>query len=234
MPPRRQVERLLSIVDAATEVFAQMGFAAAQMADVAQMANVSVGTLYNYVEGKEALLLLSAERPFVDIYAGRELPIAAPNRVELISRLEETLTEHVRIPALERGLISPVQEDRLEAQIGDIVGELFDLVASTRVGADALEKSARDAPDLAALFYLHVRVPLLEQLTRYLEMVDAKRRTLPVVAPEYAARFLLETVTWWARHRHRDPDPPQIDESDARNVAVALVAGLLSGGSSQR
>jgi AcrR family transcriptional regulator len=234
MPPRRRTERLLAIVDAATEVFAQKGFAAAQMTDVARMASVSVGTLYNYVEGKEALLLLSAERPFIDIGVGREYPIAAPNRVELISRLEGTLTEHVRVPALERALAQPVQEEQLDAQIGDIVGELFGLIASTRVGADALEKSARDAPDLAALFYLHIRVRLVEQLVRYLETVDATRRIPAPVTPEYGARFLLETVTWWARHRHRDPDPPKIDESQARDVAVALVSGFLSSGPAEQ
>lgn len=228
MPPHRRPERLLAIVDAATEVFAQKGFAATQMADVARTANVSVGTLYNYVEGKEVLLLLSAERPFVDIYEGREFPIAEPNRMELISRLEETLTEHVRIPTLESALSSPVEDGWLEAQIGGIAGELFDLLASTRVGADALEMSARDAPDLAALFYFHVRVPLLEQLAAYLAMVDASGRISSRVAPEYAARFILETITWWARHRHRDPDPPKIDESEARRVAVTLVTGVLT------
>jgi AcrR family transcriptional regulator len=204
------------------------------MTDVARMASVSVGTLYNYVEGKEVLLLLSAERPFIDIYAGREFPIAEPNRIELISRLEETLTEHVRVPALERALSSPVQDGWLEEQIGDIAGELFDLVASTRAGADALEKSARVAPDLAALFYFHVRVPLLEQLVAYLAMVDASRQTPSRVAPEYAARFILETITWWARHRHRDPDPPKLGESEAREVAVALVTGVLSGKPSEQ
>jgi AcrR family transcriptional regulator len=230
VPPRRQPDRLLAIVDAATEVFAQKGFGAAQMNDVARMANVSVGTLYNYVEGKESLLLLSAERPFIDICAGREFPVAAPDRVELVSRLEKTLTEHIRVPALERALADPLPGNALRPQIDDIVAGLFVLIASTRVGADAREKSAQDAPDLAALFYVHVRLRLLKQLIRYLEMVDAVRRLPSPVTPEYAARFMLETVTWWARHRHRDPDPPMLEESEAREVAVALVAGFFSGG----
>ena len=101
------------------------------------------------------------------------------------------------------------------------------------LGADALEKSAQDAPDLAALLDVHVRLPLLKQLIRYLEMVDAVRRIPSPVTPEYAARFILETVTWWARHRHRDPDPPLLEESEAREVAVALVAGFFSGRSGE-
>src|SRR5450432_858148 len=97
MPPRRSPERLLDIVDAATEVFAQVGFAAAQMVDVAVAAGLSVGTLYNYVEGKSALLLLCAERPFADITAGRELPVSTPDRAELIARLDRMLDRHVRV-----------------------------------------------------------------------------------------------------------------------------------------
>ena len=91
------------------EVFAQNGFAAAQMVDVARMAGVSVGTLYNYVEGKGALLLLCAERPFADIGAGRDLPVPTPDRTELVSRLEATLERHVRIPALDRALAAPLR-----------------------------------------------------------------------------------------------------------------------------
>src|SRR4051812_48103838 len=139
MPPQKRPERLLAIVDAATEVFALTGFAAAQMADVARAAGVSVGTLYNYVEGKSALLLLCAERPFADITAGRPLPVPAPDRADLIARLDKTLTEHVRVVALERALAAPVVRASIDAQTREIAGELFDLIAATRVAADAME-----------------------------------------------------------------------------------------------
>ena len=123
---------MLTIVDAATEVFAQTGFAAAQMVDVARMAGVSVGTLYNYVEGKSALLLLCAERPFTDITQGRELPVPTPDRVELIARLDETLVNHVHVVALDRALRTPLHRTGREVQLAEIVGELFDLISATR------------------------------------------------------------------------------------------------------
>ncbi len=223
MPPRRRPERLVAIVDAATEVFGQVGFARAQMADVARTAGVSVGTLYNYVEGKGALLLLCAERPFVDITEGRDLPVATPDRLELVARLDEVLVRNVRVADLERAVRQPVKAEGVEAQLADIAGELYDLVARTRAAADAMERSAIDAPDLGALFYRQVRVRLLDQLTRYLRKVDRVVPLAPPLTPDLAARSLLETVTWWARHRHRDPAPPAIDEATARAVAVALV-----------
>jgi AcrR family transcriptional regulator len=229
VPPRRSPQRLLEIVDAATEVFAQSGFAAAQMVDVARMAGVSVGTLYNYVEGKGALLLLCAERPFMDITVGRQLPVPTPDRVELVARLDETLIRNVRVPTLERALRSPLPRDGLDAQIAQIVGELFDLISATRVAADAMERSAREAPDLGDLFYRRVRVRLLDQLVTYCRRLSKLEPLPPPVSPDLAARFVLETVTWWARHRHRDPAPPDIADATARQVATALVVTTLTG-----
>ena len=228
MPARRTPERLLAIVDAATEVFAQTGFAATQMVDVARAAGVSVGTLYNYVEGKGALLLLCAERPFADITENRPLPVPAPDRAELLTRLEATLDQHVRVAALDDALTRGVQPENGSAQMQAIVEDLFVLIATTRVAADAMERSARDAPDLAELFYRRVRVRLLDQLIGYCEQLDRLGRLPQPLTPELAARFVLETVTWWARHRHRDPAPPNIDDDQARRVAVALVGASFS------
>ena len=216
------------IVDAAAEVFAEVGFATAQMVDIARVAGVSVGTLYNYVEGKGALLLRCAERPFADITAGRALPVPAPDRRELIARLDETLGEHVRVDALERALAGSVRAATVDAQLREIVGELFDLIAATRVGADAMERSALEAPDLAELFYRRVRVRILEQLTAYFERTNVARRLPAPITPDLAARSTLETVTWWARHRHRDPAPPPINDTQAREVAITLVIHSLT------
>lgn len=230
MPPRRTPERLLAIVDAATEVFAQSGFAGAQIVDIAQTAGVSVGTIYNYVEGKEALLLLCAERPFADIAEGRRFPIPTPDRHELIARLEETLDEHVRVRALERAVGTPLEPEDIESELQELVGELFDLLATTRVAADAMEQSARDAPDLGELFYRRVRGRLLEQLVEYFTRVDLVTPLHRPVSPDLAARFVLETVTWWARHRHRDPAPPKIEDIDARETVTILICAALANG----
>ena len=59
------------------------------MLDIAAAAGVSVGTLYNYVEGKEALLLLCAERPFGGLDADRSLPVPVLDRNALHHRGRE-------------------------------------------------------------------------------------------------------------------------------------------------
>lgn len=52
---RRKQARPGEILDAALSVFAQKGFAAARMDDIARQAGVTKGTLYIYFENKEAM-----------------------------------------------------------------------------------------------------------------------------------------------------------------------------------
>lgn len=51
-----------AILDAAELVFLKDGFQSAKMVDVAESTGVSVGTLYNYFDSKEAVFLALAER----------------------------------------------------------------------------------------------------------------------------------------------------------------------------
>ena len=139
----------------------------------------------------------------------------------------------MHVAALERSLAGKMRRAAINSQMRDIVGELFDLIAATRVVADAMERSAREAPDLGALFYRRVRVRILDQLIEYCRRVDRVGSLPEPLRPELAARFMLETVTWWARHRHRDPDPPAIDDAHARGVAIALVSAALAPGVEQ-
>lgn len=56
VPETREVKRK-TILRAATDVFAEKGYFAARMSDVAHHAGVADGTLYLYFEGKEHLLV---------------------------------------------------------------------------------------------------------------------------------------------------------------------------------
>ena len=54
-------ERRLALVNAAVEVFFQKGFHGCRVADVAEAAGFSQGTVYNYVKSKEDLLYMVCE-----------------------------------------------------------------------------------------------------------------------------------------------------------------------------
>ena len=223
--------RVGDIVDAALQVFGRDGFSRAQMADVAAAAGVSVGTLYNYVEGKDALLLLCAAYAWdAEEVIGGPLPLTVASRPDFVKRLGAQLEQLATLPSLTAALARKRAPADVTSECAEIVGELFDLVARTRRGMDALERSARDVADIAELFYKDVRVRLFNQLTRYVEVRAASGR---IPAPNDAAttaRFAAESITWLARHRHGDPDGRLMDDATVRASTIELVTRAITGG----
>jgi AcrR family transcriptional regulator len=59
---RRKDERAPEILDAALACFAEKGFAASRMDDIAKRAGISKGTIYLYFESKEAVFKALAQR----------------------------------------------------------------------------------------------------------------------------------------------------------------------------
>ena len=86
-----QDERRAAILDAALDVFAENGFAAARLDDVAQKAGVAKGTLYLYFPDKEALfedLLRGVASPVLDRFAALSADTTIPAGVMLERILE--------------------------------------------------------------------------------------------------------------------------------------------------
>jgi AcrR family transcriptional regulator len=70
---RRKQARPAEILDAALKVFAEKGYAAARMDDIARIAGVTKGTIYLYFENKEAVfkaLIRTGIGPVLDGVAG--------------------------------------------------------------------------------------------------------------------------------------------------------------------
>jgi AcrR family transcriptional regulator len=67
--------RRKSIIDAATRVFAQKGYAAARIIEVAQAASVGKGTIYEYFRSKEELFFAVFEAVMLE--AGEDIAAAA-------------------------------------------------------------------------------------------------------------------------------------------------------------
>jgi AcrR family transcriptional regulator len=223
--------RVGDIVDAALEVFGRDGFSRAQMADVAKTAGVSVGTLYNYVEGKEALLLLCAAYAFdpEDVVNG-PLPLTVESRPEFLKRFAVQLEQLASLPSLVTALARKRAPADVPAECAQIVAELFDLTARTRKGMDALERSARDVGDIAELFYKDVRVRLFRQLTGYIEARAAAGKIPQPQDAAVTARFAVESITWLARHRFGDPDGKLMDDAAVRQSTIELVTRAITGG----
>jgi len=98
--PENRFEQLL---EAATRVFIAQGYRRTQIADVAAEMGVAKGTIYLYVESKEALFAAAlrhadARAPLV---SELELPLAAPPPAAMKRELEERLAACVnQVPGI--------------------------------------------------------------------------------------------------------------------------------------
>jgi AcrR family transcriptional regulator len=221
-------DRLEQLVEAAASVFIEQGYKRTQMADVAAALGVAKGTLYLYVESKEALFDLvaryaDAPRPF-----GRTLaiPVRTPRAGATVKYVQERLAQTQVPPTLGKALSTARVAD-VRAELEAIVGELYDTLAANRWGIKLIDRSARDYPELAALWFDSARGGLIALLTRYLE--DRARRKVLRRLPDAAvtARLLIETAVFWAVHRHWDSHPQAVEDAVAKETVVRFMVGAL-------
>jgi AcrR family transcriptional regulator len=228
MARKRPEGRLDQLLDCATRVFIDKGYRRTQMADVAREMGVSAGALYGYVESKEALFHLLIDRAFTGAPAAApELPVRTPASGATLARLRERLATEAALPRLSAATERARPRD-VRRECEDVLGELYDLVSRTQAGTTLIERSALDLPELIPAFYGEMRRDLLARLTRWLErrIRSGQLRRVPDTA--IVARLLVESITWFARHRLRDRDTPPLDDAIARAATIDfLVAGLL-------
>jgi AcrR family transcriptional regulator len=238
-------ERFPEVIAAAVRVFTQEGYRAARMSDVARAAGLSEAALYRYVESKEGLFVLAirhallleampAEDPDrtdaddgVDGPEAVRFPLKPPPLAEMISQARVFVAAEVPFGSLAAALSGPVPADPA-AELETVMRELFTLESQTREAADMIERSARELPDLADLLNSGLRRPVLAAMTNYLAR-RASTGTLRATPDTAAtARLVLETLTWFARHRYLDPYGAAIPDSLAADTAVdAMIHALV-------
>jgi AcrR family transcriptional regulator len=215
--------------DAALAVFAAKGLRRARMSDVAQAMGVSTGSLYNYVESKEALFHWIVELgsdPAPPPPPAR-LPIPSPPPGATEKRLREQLAEGMRLPALDAALARRRVSD-VRAELLGIAREFYERVEKTRGPGAAIERSSIDQPELYEIYFREARRALFEALERYVARRVKSGHFAGVRDPAVAARFLVESIVWFARHRFTDadpellPDPETVREEVLRRVVASF------------
>ena len=226
-------ERFPEVIAAAVRVFTRDGYRAARMSDVARAAGLSEAALYRYVEGKEGLFVLAIRHALLleemptEGGPGEDFPLKPPPLAQMILQVRDFVAAEVPFGSLAAALAGPSLDDPV-AELEAVMRELFTLEKQTREAADMIERSARELPELADLLNTGLRSPVLAALTTYLDS-RAKAGTLRATPDTAAtARLVLETLTWFARHRHSDPYGAAIPDGLAEETAVdALIHALV-------
>ena len=224
-------ERLPELIAAAVRVFTREGYRSARMSDVAAEMGLSEAAIYRYVDSKEGLFVLAIRHALLleDLPVGG-LPLSPVPLAATVADARAFIAEVVPFGALADALSGPGPGDTA-AEFEKILRELFELESRTREAADMLERSARELPEMADLLNVGIRAPLLAALTEYLNgrADDGTLRRTPDTP--VTARLVLETLTWFARHRFSDPAGAAIPAELAQDTAVdALVHALVPAG----
>lgn len=228
MARRIPENRFDELVRAATNVFIARGYRLTQMIDVAEAVGVAKGTLYGYVESKDALFwacLVSADQAS-PISLPEIIPVPTPAPGQIGSGVKEALELELAQPILSAAM----ERDRAEdpaVEMSEIIGELYDLMFANRHRIKLLDR-CRDHPELEKIWQARGREASRLAISRYLEKRIAIGQIRRVPDLPLATRLVIETVATWAVHIHWDRSPEVFELAELRSNAIEfLVRGLM-------
>jgi AcrR family transcriptional regulator len=223
IPPQ---ERLKAVAGAATRVFGRFGYRGTRTADVAAAAGMSSGSIFTYVESKEALfhlVFLSGFGHLDDGVPALPLPTPAPGAtVELIAQ------ELRKIPAPRlRAALAEHDPADIRSELHGIIEERYALIERLWPVLAVIERCAVDVPGLEDYYYARARVGFFRRLTQYLETRTAAGYLRPMPSADVAARVVSESISWFAWHRHEGRDALLYDDDTTRATVTEFVCAAL-------
>ena len=220
------------------QVFISKGFRTAGISDVAKALKLSHGAVYTYADSKQALLYLALLRVLdPSALETMELPVTAPSPDAILAAVEGWSTRQHGFDHLAEALARPVSGSSkspksprspqavhsAQEDLGEIVEAIYDLIAQNRIALSMFERCSEDLPALAQWYFVERRRGLLAALAEFLEVRISAGLLRPVPDVPTAARFIVESIAWFAMHRHGDPDSAMLTDEDSRRTVRALV-----------
>jgi TetR/AcrR family fatty acid metabolism transcriptional regulator len=153
----RQADRRRQILEAAIKVFAEKGFHASRVGDIAEEAGIAYGLVYHYFESKEDLLETIFRTTWTEMLARvrevEEAGVPAAEAVRQVSAL--ILRTWRRDPNLVRVLVREITRNQhVQQEIEEITEAMQALEGIVRKGQESGEFRAELDPRLsAAIFY---------------------------------------------------------------------------------
>ena len=227
----RKKKQLEKIIESSIRVFSARGYRQAQMSHIAQEAGMAPGTLYLYFGSKESLFnfllryIFSGDQSLDAI----SIPIKSSSWGLGITSGKDAFVSSKLSSVMENAIRQREVRD-IQQEFEKIISSLFFTMATYRHGITILLQSSLNWPELAD-FYVSIIKNLVETLTVYLDkrINQGLIRKVPNVSA--SARFILDTIAWFAVHRHRAMHQTIISETVAEETVVdALVHAFIPQG----
>jgi AcrR family transcriptional regulator len=223
LPPR---QRLATLATEGGREFRRLGYRGTKTAEVAARAGMSSGSLFTYVESKEALFHLVFLHGFGYLSeSAPELPLATPGPGETLAVIEHNLRK-VPIPKMRAALQQSPPRDAA-AELRGIVEERYDMLAQLWPVLAVIERCAAEMPDLEAFYFQRTRTAYLARLAEYLEKRAATGHFRPMHDAAIAARLITESIAWFAWKRREGRDVHTYDDAAVRETLVQFVCSAV-------
>jgi AcrR family transcriptional regulator len=227
VPRVSRADRLDDVAAAATRVFGELGYRRTRTADVAAEAGLSPGAVFSYVESKEALFHLVFVAGFGSLDEVRgSLPLTAPPLEHTLELIRRGLDKRVAFPSLRTAERAQAPDD-VRSELAGVVADMYDELSRNWPLLSAIERSAPDINGLDTVWFVGGRHDRLDVLERYLARRAAEGGLREMVDTAITARWLLETVVWFAWHRREDRDSQLYDEDITLATLTKLVCDAL-------
>ena len=226
MRGRLPARPLGDIADAAVRVFTAKGFRPAGISDVATELGLSHGAVYTYADSKQALLHLALLRVLdPDAVERLQAPVATPQPDEIVDMVRKWAVRDGSVSALVEALDRPKRASGVpvELEIQAIVDQLYTFIESHRTTLQLVESCATELPELAQWYFVESRRGTLARIGEFLSARIEAGALPPVPDVPVAARFIVETIAWFAMHRHGDADSAMLTDEDCRRTVRHLV-----------
>jgi AcrR family transcriptional regulator len=222
MAARTATRSLPAVAAAAHRVLKARGYRQTGISDVSAALGLSHGALYTYVRSKGALLYLAlvhAMRPAA--LEDMATPVEAPPEEEFVGLARRWMGDagSARLAAaLQRREVGSVREE-----FGGIVDEFYAFIEGNRDALALIEKCAREVPEMFQAWFVRNRRGHFAALSGYLEarIRSGHLRAVPDVPT--AARFIVETIAWFAWHRLEDADSAMLSDDRCRETVRHLL-----------
>src|ERR1700733_11136947 len=226
MPRVPASERMLELARAATTEFGRLGYRGTKTAEVATKAGISTGSLFNYVESKEALFHLVFLFGF-EMTSERlpALPVATPAPGATFAVIEAGLAQ-IQMPRM-RAALSEEQPADVALELREILEERYTLIEHYWPVLAVIERCAVEMPELEAAWFGLIRAEILEELVTYLERRMAEGLLRPMPDSRVAAGVVTESLSWFGWHRREGRDSSLYEDDAARRTVIEFICAAL-------
>jgi AcrR family transcriptional regulator len=219
-------ERFPQLIRAATEIFIARGYRLTQMVDISTALGIAKGTLYGYVESKEALF--DAAVRYADGFesppALSSLPLRTPPEGATLSYIRERIAKEAADMALVRVLKGDLVIRNARRELETVLTDLYRGIARNRFAVKLVDRCAADYPELARVWFGEGRWAQHRLLVDFIDTRAKNRRFRRIENTEVVARTVLETIAFWSLHRHFDPSSQSVDDAAAERAVVDFLA----------